>query len=180
MQQGILQIGRKTPPMKILLAIDRSDFSKVAMQAVARQFQTKGTQVQVLHVVEPISAYVSVDIIPHFVPHIAKVEQDRQKEARILVESAARYLRKAGHKTSELVGEGDPKSVILDQAANWNADLIVLGSHGWKGLGRFLMGSVSEAVTRHAGCSVEIVRTRGTAKRASARSRRGARVKRPR
>ncbi len=176
LQRGILQTRRKTPHMKILLAIDQSNFSKVAMRAVAKQFQTKGTQVRVLHVVEPISAYISVDLIPHFVPHIAKVEQERRKEARILVEGAARRLRKAGHKTSVVVEEGDPKIVIIDYAAKWNADLIVLGSHGWKGLGRFLMGSVSEAVTRHAGCSVEIVRSRGTAKRVPTRARRGARV----
>ena len=53
---------------------------------------------------------------------------------------------------------GDAKSRILDVAEEWHADLIVLGSHGRKGVNRFLMGSVSEAVARHACCSVEIVR----------------------
>ena len=53
---------------------------------------------------------------------------------------------------------GFPKLVILDQAREWRADLIVVGSHGRKGLEHFLMGSVSEAVARHAACSVEIVR----------------------
>jgi nucleotide-binding universal stress UspA family protein len=48
--------------------------------------------------------------------------------------------------------------VILDTAAKWHADLIVIGSHGRKGLDRFLLGSVSEAVARHAPCSVQIVR----------------------
>ena len=163
--QGNRRIGRKLQSMKILLAIDRSDFSKAALQTVAKQFRNKGTQVRVLHVVEPISGYISVDMIPHFVPHIAKVEQERRNEAKMLVERAAQHLRKAGFKVSEIVQEGDPKTLIVDHAASWRADLIVLGSHGWKGMGRFLMGSVSEAVSRHAGCSVEIVRSRGTAKR---------------
>jgi nucleotide-binding universal stress UspA family protein len=57
-----------------------------------------------------------------------------------------------------LVEKGDPRAVIVDHAARWNADLIVLGSHGFKGLDRLLIGSVSEAVLRHAPCSVEIVR----------------------
>ncbi len=152
--------------MKILLAIDDSKFSQIAMQTVAKQFRTKGMQVRVLHVVEPIRAYVSTDMIPHFVPQIAKVEQERRKEAKELVQRAARQLRKVGFRTSEIVEEGDPKTRIVDYAANWHADVIVLGSHGWKGLGRFLMGSVSESVTRHAGCSVEVVRSRSTAKRA--------------
>jgi nucleotide-binding universal stress UspA family protein len=56
------------------------------------------------------------------------------------------------------VMRGDAKSAILDDAKSWGADLIVMGSHGRRGLERFLVGSVSEAVLRHAHCSVEIVR----------------------
>ena len=152
--------------MKILLAIDNSKYSQLAVRTITRQFRAKGTPVRVLHVVEPIGAYISVDMIPRFVPHIEKVERERRKQAKALVQRAARQLRKAGFRTSEVVEEGDPKIKIIDLAANWHADLIVLGSHGWRGLGKFLMGSVSEAVTRHAGCSVEVVRSRSTAKRA--------------
>jgi nucleotide-binding universal stress UspA family protein len=56
------------------------------------------------------------------------------------------------------VEPGNPKSAIIDAANKWHADLIVLGSHGRSAVQRFLMGSVSEAVVRHAHCSVEIVR----------------------
>lgn len=51
--------------------------------------------------------------------------------------------------------------VILDCATEWRADLIVVGSHGRKGVTRFVLGSVSEAVARHAHCSVEIARLPG-------------------
>jgi nucleotide-binding universal stress UspA family protein len=156
--------------MKILLAIDNSKFSQIAMHTVVKQFRTKGTQVRALHVIEPISSYISVDMMPRFVPYVAKVEQERRKEAKELVERAVRHLRKVGFKASEIVEQGDAKTRIVDYAAKWHADLTVLGSHGWKGLGRFLMGSVSEAVTRHAGCSVEVVRSRSTVKRARRRS----------
>jgi nucleotide-binding universal stress UspA family protein len=61
-------------------------------------------------------------------------------------------------KVTAAVKEGDPKSKIPDAARDWRADLIVLGSHGRKGMGHFLIGSVSEAVARHADCSVEVVR----------------------
>ena len=47
---------------------------------------------------------------------------------------------------------------IIDSAAEWRADLIVVGSHGRSGIPRFLLGSVAEFVARHAKCSVEIVR----------------------
>jgi len=48
--------------------------------------------------------------------------------------------------------------VIVEQAKKWGSDLIVLGSHGWRGVDRVLMGSVSEYVAIHAPCSVEIIR----------------------
>jgi nucleotide-binding universal stress UspA family protein len=81
-----------------------------------------------------------------------------REDAKALVEKATERLRRSGLKATPALTEGDPKSQIIDVASDWHADLIVLGSHGRKGLDRFLMGSVSEAVVRHAHCSVEIVR----------------------
>jgi nucleotide-binding universal stress UspA family protein len=156
--------------MRILLAIDDSKFSQEAIRSLLKQVQPKGNLVRVLHVIAPISAYISAGMTPHLVPYVAEVEEDRRKQAKTLVQGAARKLRKAGFRAKEIVDAGDPKVKIIDRAAEWHADLIVLGSHGWKGLSRFLMGSVSEAVTRHAGCSVEVVRSRNTVKRARRRS----------
>lgn len=67
-------------------------------------------------------------------------------------------LAEAGFKVSTSVATGDAKAVILDEATQWRADLIVVGSHGRTRLERFLLGSVSEAIARHTSCSVEIVR----------------------
>jgi nucleotide-binding universal stress UspA family protein len=49
--------------------------------------------------------------------------------------------------------------VNIESAKDWSAELIVVGSHGQKRLPRLLLGSVGEAVVRHASCSVEVVRT---------------------
>ncbi len=78
--------------------------------------------------------------------------------AKSLVARAERALRSAGVNVATAIVQGDPKSIILDDAKAWGADLIVLASHGRKGLERFMLGSVSEAVLRHAHCSVEIIR----------------------
>jgi nucleotide-binding universal stress UspA family protein len=51
---------------------------------------------------------------------------------------------------------------IIKTAKAWDADLIVVGSHGYRGIKRFLLGSVSQAVAFHAPCSVEIVRRKTT------------------
>jgi len=144
--------------MKILLAIDDSPYSEAAIRAVASQYRTRDAEIRVLSVVEPISVYVSADAFPHFVPQVEEIEEDRKKQATDLVHQAAEKLRNAGFQAIGLVDFGDPKTKIIEDATTWGADLIVVGSHGWKGLNRFLLGSVSDAVARHAHCSVEIVR----------------------
>jgi nucleotide-binding universal stress UspA family protein len=63
-----------------------------------------------------------------------------------------------GLEITTVIKNGHAKEVILDEAEKWGADLIVLGSHGYSGWQRFLLGSVSNAVATHAHCSVEIVR----------------------
>jgi len=140
--------------MKIVLAIDESRFSEAATQAVITQYQQQGTEVNVLNVVD----------LPLPIPtsDAAAFRELSLKHGQELVQRAERLLSKAGYKTQTAVEEGDPKSKIIDQAKKWKADLIVMGSHGRKGINRFLVGSVAEAVSRHASCSVEIVRIAGS------------------
>lgn len=147
--------------MRVLLAIDDSEPSQAAVQAVLER--GPGPEVRVVHVVEPAAS-----LIPSLVAGAelglwrgAEIEALRRttlEEAQDLVAKAGRRLREAGLSVTTSVEEGDPRSKIIDLAATWPADLIVLGSHGRKGLDRFLLGSVSETVARHAPCSVEIRR----------------------
>jgi nucleotide-binding universal stress UspA family protein len=136
--------------MKLLLAIDESSFSEAATKAVIAQYQPQGTEVKVLNVVD----------LPLPIPtsDAAAFRELSLKHGQELVQRAERLLSKAGYKTQTAVEEGDPKSKIIDQATKWKADLIVMGSHGRKGLDRFLMGSVAQTVSHHSACSVEIVR----------------------
>jgi nucleotide-binding universal stress UspA family protein len=151
--------------MRILLPVDDSPYSQEAVRSLVAEFQTRGTEVRVLHVIESVAAYLTADMVPEIVVDTAKIEAERLKQSTTLVADTARKLRDAGFATSEAVERGDPKSVILDVAEEWHADLIVLGSHGLKGLNRFLLGSVSDAVSRHAACSVQVVRVRPVASR---------------
>jgi nucleotide-binding universal stress UspA family protein len=110
-----------------------------------------------LHVVEPPSLLLGREMTGYD-PEFEAVWKALREQAKALVTKAIEILRKAGLNVTPALEEGDPKSIIIDVAKEWRTDLIVLGSHGRKGLNRFLMGSVSEAVVRHAHCSVEIVR----------------------
>jgi len=143
--------------MRVLLAIDGSRFSDAAVEAVIAQTQAKGVEVRVLHVLEPPNLLVTREM-GGYDSALEKTWEAERKQAEALVEKTAEKLRAKGWKASFAVEEGDPKSKILETAKNWSADLIVLGSHGRKGLEHFMIGSVSETVARHAGCSVEIVR----------------------
>jgi nucleotide-binding universal stress UspA family protein len=144
--------------MKILLAVDDSAYSKEATKSLVSQFKGQGAEVRVLSVVEPVSVYISADAFPHFSPQVEEIEEDRKRQASALVEQVTKDLRAAGYQATSAVDYGDAKTKIIENATDWGADLIVMGSHGWRGINRFLLGSVSEAVARHAPCSVEIVR----------------------
>ena len=143
--------------MKIVLAIDGSTFSEAAVQNVIERARPQDTEVHVLHVVEPPSPLVAREM-GGYDAALGAVREAETKEAEGLVAKAAKELRSKDLKVTTKVEQGNPKSTIIDAASNWPADLIVVGSHGRKGLEHFLLGSVSEAVARHAGCSVEIVR----------------------
>lgn len=143
--------------MKILLAIDDSKFSEAAVEAVTRQATPQETEVRVLHVIEPIPIYPDGQAW-RYGPEALHVSDEQRKEAEGLVARAGDSLREKNFKVMTAVEVGNPKVVIIDSATEWHADLIVMGSHGRKGLSRFFMGSVSEAVVRHAPCSVQIVR----------------------
>ncbi|MGE0129987.1 MAG: universal stress protein [Blastocatellales bacterium] len=136
--------------MKILIGVDDSSFSRIAVEEVARRLWAPGTEVKIVSVIE-----VSYDPTHH-----EAGPENPYKLARASVDRATEVLRQSGNDfeiISDIV-EGSPKKVILDEAEAWEADLIVVGSHGRRGLDRFLLGSVSQAVALHAPCSVEIVR----------------------
>jgi nucleotide-binding universal stress UspA family protein len=78
-----------------------------------------------------------------------------------IIKSARSKLRTAEDKTLKVSTEiiqGSPRQVIVDEAEEWGADLIVMGSRGLAAWNRLLMGSFSNAVVHHAKCLVEIVR----------------------
>ena len=144
--------------MKILLAIDDSPHSHDAVEEVAtRPWPTKST-IRVLSVIQP-----DTPPAPEFVLAGATLEDMRRQqmvEAERLTRSAAARVEETSLSSETLVREGDPRSAIVDEAADWGADLIVVGSHGRTGVKRWLLGSVASAIVSHAPCSVEVVRKR--------------------
>jgi universal stress protein A len=140
--------------MKILVAVDDSEFSLEVIRAVVAQFRGEDTEVRVIHVLQP----VTVAALPQMAAGYAPELQDEKAQALELIERCANELRRAGFSAKGDVEVGDTGQTIIDAAADWPADLIVIGSHGDRNLATLLLGSVAEFVARHAKCSVQIVR----------------------
>ena len=135
--------------MRIVMAVDGSEYSEAAVRAVISHMRPESAEMLVLHIVD--TRLVSTP--PQWTQATSPFTEARESVAR-----AAELLRGAGFTSSTRVVEGEVRSSILDVAAEWPADLIILGSHGRTGLRRFTLGSVAETVARYARCSVMIIR----------------------
>jgi universal stress protein A len=140
--------------MKLLLAIDDSEYSQEAVEQVATHFNPQTTEIKMLHVLQPPSYSLPPQMSRGYAPELEAMEND----ARSNLDKLAKKLRAAGFAVGAAVEKGEVRSTIFDSAADYSADLIVLGSHGHTGLERLLLGSVAESVVRHAKCSVLVVR----------------------
>jgi nucleotide-binding universal stress UspA family protein len=153
--------------MKILLATDGSECSKAAVNSVAERPWPEGSELRIVSVMEiPYAPTTEAWILPD--SYYKEVERVAKEQAEAAVKSAVERFRSgkpAGLEIITKVISGSAREVILDEAESWDADLIVLGSHGYRGWQRFLLGSVSQAVATHAPCSVEIARQKHIAKK---------------
>jgi len=146
--------------MKILLATDGSDYSKAAVNSVAERPWPQGSEVKIISAMEiPYAPTTEAWVLPD--SYYSELERVAREQAEAAVKDAVERIESGKASGIEIITKiisGSAGEVILDEAERWNADLIVLGSHGYSGWQRFLLGSVSHAVATHAHCSVEIVR----------------------
>ena len=141
--------------MRVLTAVDDSGFAEDLLRGVLAGIRHENTQVLVLHVLQPVDTVPPPEMAQGYAPEL----EDEKQPARTLVERIAAELRSSGFTARTDVRIGEVANTILDQAAEWHADLIAVGSHGQRSIHNFLLGSVAESVARRAGCSVAIVRT---------------------
>jgi nucleotide-binding universal stress UspA family protein len=145
--------------MKILLAIDDSAYSAAAVKEVAKRPWPRGTTVRVLTVVEPFPA-VAMEPWYGARENLDLIDEAEKNKGRDLTKKATETLKKNSVRAQPTIRQGDPRAEIVDEAKEWKADLIVMGSHGYTGIQRWLLGSVASSVVTHAPCSVEIVRSK--------------------
>jgi len=143
---------------KVLVAIDDTGLSEVVVQSLSAQLRPDQTEVLILQIVEPLIYSAPPEMAPGYQPEMAARRKERQEHAKNSVDSAVNVLRKAGFKVTSNVIESEIKEGILDKAAQWGANLIVVTSHARKGVAKFLHRSVAEGIVHKAPCSVLVLK----------------------
>jgi nucleotide-binding universal stress UspA family protein len=147
--------GSRTIPPKLILAVDGSADAAAAVEAVTFRKWPTGTEVRV---VTAVDVHV-LNVLPVFgITPFADQDQKVTTMVRRSANAIAEELREAGLSATDVVTEGDPKRVLLEEAEEWGADCIFLGAKGHSRVEKILIGSVSAAVAARAHCSVEVVR----------------------
>jgi nucleotide-binding universal stress UspA family protein len=131
----------------LLLATDGSKYSEAAVTRaidLARERNSRVTAVSVVFTNDEYSAMAP------------KAMEAAAKETRAYLDEVKQKAACEGVVVESVIREGEPPQMIIQAAADSRADLIIMGSHGRKGLTRLLMGSVTERVIGYATCPVLI------------------------
>lgn len=144
--------------MKVLIAIDDSDCSSNAVDSATRQTWQDDTEFCLISVMAPIyNEYLLAGLCA---PSLEEMQTEYKNQLQQMIDQKIIQLKKnhPNNQISGLVISGGIAESIIEHAKAWDADLIILGSHGRTGLEKFWLGSVAEKVLNHAPCSVEVVK----------------------
>ena len=142
-------------PTTILLATDGSEEAQLASTTAADLAQKTDSELHVLTVGPDLPLYE----LPEHPADFEDVVRENRREAKEVLEQQAKMIEESGVTVKEThLREGRADKEIVEVAEEIGAGLIVMGSRGHGRLSRALMGSVSDAVVRHAHCPVTIVR----------------------
>jgi nucleotide-binding universal stress UspA family protein len=140
---------------KILVPIDGSSTSNAALQQALSFAKEQGAEVRLFHVYDALvqtSSEGPIDLT-------AAV----RREGEHIIAEAARKANQAGIQATTALAEAGGRriaTVIADEAKNWGADLIAMGTHGRRGFEHLFIGSVAEGVARRAAAPVLLIRSR--------------------
>ena len=154
-------------PTRILLATDGSEDATYATEAAVELSTETSSELHVVYVGE--DAYSATLVYPQGTDSggieqedpvlLEELERQFEQMARRVLDAGVEKVRAAGGTVAQAhLRIGKAATEIVDVAENLSAGLIVIGSRGLSGIRRALMGSVSDAVIRHAHCPVLVVR----------------------
>lgn len=154
--------------MRILIATDGSEFSKAAIKKCC-QFMVDPAKTSILIVAAYEEGYhIATEPFAISAEFCQQMAESARKQARQIAKEAVDTLRKCmpgvDIKISTLALRGSPERAVVEEASEWGADLIVVGSHCRGFWGRLTLGSVCDTIVHNAPCSVLVVRCGSPAK----------------
>ncbi len=146
--------------MNILLATDGSDCARQALEYLRDFPFPADSRINLLTVLdkEAFKGRKRTDFSDEEKDHLKKTKKQIRKEGDRFMDDQAQVLMDKGWKVNTLVRTGHPAEEIVLAAGELPTDLVIVGSHGWTAVKRFLLGSVSDRVLQYAPCSVLIVK----------------------
>ncbi len=150
---------------KIIAALDESQLSRKAFQQSLSLAKAFDAELMLVNVVSPLEArYQNTVSLIGSGYRSDGTNEVAEAEWQALVANRLDYLQSLVNEaedagiTTDLIQEiGQPAQQICESAKEWQADLIVIGSHGRKGLNELIIGSVSNYVSHHVPCAVLLV-----------------------
>jgi nucleotide-binding universal stress UspA family protein len=141
------------PIRSILFATDFSESAQQAEAMLVSWARLYGAEVEVFHSIRE----TAVLFAPYAVVGSSDFEGEMYDAAKQRMRRVLERLKAQGIFAKSKIVYGRPEEEILRRAETTNADLIAIGTRGYSGLNRFLLGSVAQRVLRHAPCSVLVV-----------------------
>ena len=146
---------------RILVAVDGSATSKKALSAALDMASYSGGRsvIRLIHVVDEMAYFTGLD--PYAGQSYSVISVMRDAGAKILADALA-IVQSAGVQADTVLVDrlgAHLAETVAGQATEWNASLIVVGTHGRKGIGRILMGSGAEQIIRLSTCPVLVIRS---------------------
>lgn len=137
---------------RILVAVDESDFSIKTAQAAYELAKTTNASLCLMSVVDPAIVAVGADSVVYPIEQLGSLKETAEAVVTKIKSSLGAEIN-----IEVYIGEGKPSDEIINQAAAWKANLIVMGTHGRTGLMHMILGSVAENVIRHATIPVMVI-----------------------
>ena len=136
--------GQRADKSVILAAVDLSPISRAVVETAVSASGARAIELHLLHVLQPRPPELAATI--HFTTVVEHSKTQLDELTRDLSESVERVIIQ--------IRTGEAEVEIAQLASDIDADLIVVGTHGYKGVDRFLLGSVAEALVRNSPCPV--------------------------
>lgn len=144
----------------ILVPVDGSDTANLALEEAIRLARNEGANLRIIHVADSATYIWDAEFTP---VDLKQIQESIRRFAQSVLDRALGAARDAGVSADTRLIEIDRlgqrvATKITEEAREWPADLIVIGTHGRRGLDHLLMGSVAEGVVRTAPVPVLLVR----------------------